>query len=57
MDGRELVKAIRADAKLSRLPVHLVTADAEARRQAGSDGFTGVLLKPVTLDKLQALLA
>ena len=57
MDGRELVKAIRADAKLSRLPVHLVTADVEARQQAGSDGFTGVLLKPVTLDKLQALLA
>ena len=57
MDGRELVKAIRADAKLSRLPVHLVTADVEARQQAESDGFTGVLLKPITLDKLQALLA
>ena len=57
MDGRELVKAIRADAKLARLPVHLVTADVEARKEVGRDGFTGVLLKPVTLDKLQALLA
>ena len=55
MDGRELVRAIRADAKLSRLPVYLVTADVEARIQAESDGFTGVLLKPISLDKLKSL--
>ena len=55
MDGRELVRAIRADAKLSHLPVYLVTADVEARIQAESDGFTGVLLKPITLEKLRSL--
>ena len=55
MDGRELVQAIRADAKLSHLPVYLVTADVEARTQAEADGFTGVLLKPLTLEKLGAL--
>ena len=55
MDGRELVRAIRADAKLSRLPVYLVTADVEARIQSESDGFTGVLLKPITLEKLGSL--
>ena len=55
MDGRDLVRAIRADAKLARLPVYLVTADVEARLQAASDGFTGVLLKPITMDKLKAV--
>jgi signal transduction histidine kinase len=57
MDGTGLVKAIRADAEFARLPVHLVTADVEARKQALADGFTGILLKPITLDRLQALFA
>ena len=57
MDGRELLCAIRADARLSRLPVYLVTADVEARNQTESDAFTDVLLKPVTLEKLQSLLS
>ena len=55
MDGRELVRAIRADAKLAHLPVYLVTADVEARIQAEADGFTGILLKPLTLEKLRSL--
>ena len=55
MDGHELVRAIRADAKLSHLPVYLVTADVEARMQTESDGFTGILLKPITLEKLKSL--
>lgn len=56
MDGRALVHAVRADAKLAGLPVYLVTADVEARSQAESDGFTGVLFKPITLDGLRAVL-
>ena len=55
MDGREMVQAIRADTELSRLPVYLVTADVESRIQAESDGFTGILLKPLSLDKLRSL--
>ena len=55
MDGNELAHAIRSDAKLARLPVYLVTADVESRNQAESNGFTGVLLKPITLEKLQKL--
>ena len=43
MDGSELVRAIRADAKLSRLPVYLVTADVEARRPPLVAGFTNAL--------------
>ena len=56
MDGSELVRAIRADAKFADLPVYLVTAAVEARNQVESDGFTGILLKPVSLDNLKALL-
>lgn len=55
LDGRGLVQAIRADASLAHLPVHLVTADVEARAQATADGFTGLLLKPITLDGLLSL--
>ena len=57
MDGRGLVKAIRADAKLSHLPVYLVTADVEVRGQTESDGFTDILLKPVKLENLRSLFA
>ncbi|MBQ9344550.1 MAG: response regulator [Kiritimatiellae bacterium] len=55
MDGRDLVRAIRADPALAPLPVYLVTADVEARNQAEADGFTGVFLKPIPLNSLQAL--
>ena len=55
MDGCELVRAIRADARLAHLPVYLVTADVESRGQAETDGFTGILLKPVTLEKLRTV--
>ena len=57
MDGRGLVKAIRADAKLSHLPVYLVTADVEVRGQTESDGFTDILLKPIKLENLRSLFA
>ena len=56
MDGHDLIKAIRGDGKLSHMPVFLITADVEARSQAESDGFNGILLKPVTLDKIRPLL-
>ena len=57
MDGYGLVRSVRSKAKLSALPVYLVTADVEARTQAERCGFTGILLKPITLDKLQSLFA
>jgi len=55
LDGYGLVRAIRSVPKLSRLPVYLVTADVEARKHAESSGFTDILLKPITLDKLKTL--
>ncbi len=57
MDGAGLVKQIRADASLRSLRVIAVTADVEFKAKAPSVGFDGVLLKPVTADKLTALLA
>ena len=57
MDGNELVHAIRTDARLKALPVYLLTADVEARSQAEASGFSGILLKPITLEKLRTLFA
>ena len=56
MDGAGLVKAIRADARLASLPVYVVTADVEMLKQFEAAGFTGVALKPITVDKLKNIL-
>ena len=57
MDGQKLIESIRADAKLAHLPVYLITADVEAYGQSGPNEFNDILLKPITLDKLQVLFA
>lgn len=56
LDGEGLVKAVRADESLAQLPVHLITADVEAVANWRELGFSGILLKPVTLEKLKSLL-
>ena len=55
MDGLGLVRGIRADRRFAHIPVYLLTADVEARSLSETDGFTGVLIKPITLEKLNAL--
>ena len=50
--GVELVKALRADARFCRIPVFAVTADAEFVRDERSAIFDGILLKPITYDRL-----
>ncbi len=55
MDGRRLVQSIRSDARFSKLPVYAVTADVETNKQCADAGFTGILLKPLTLGKLRTL--
>ena len=57
MDGYALCREIRADPALSKLRVHAVTADVEARKLALSRGFDGLLLKPITADTLARFLA
>ncbi|MBR5548097.1 MAG: amino acid permease [Kiritimatiellae bacterium] len=57
LDGEGLVKAIRANPKLASLRVVAVTADVEYQTKAAAAGFDGILLKPVTSDKLLKMLA
>ena len=55
MNGRELIEKIRADKRFANLPVYAVTADVEEQKTFSERGFTGVLLKPLTIDKLSSL--
>ena len=55
MDGEGLVRAIRANSKLSDLPVYVLTADVEMQKTFENAGFTGLLLKPVTFDGLRRI--
>jgi two-component system chemotaxis response regulator CheY len=56
LDGAGLVAAIRADPRLSSLPVEVITADVELQESYASKGFDGLMLKPVTPDALKPLL-
>jgi CheY-like chemotaxis protein len=53
LDGEGLVKAIRASEKLKTLPVHVVTADVELAKRHVEVGFTSILLKPITVEKIR----
>ena len=57
MNGMEFIEKLRADPRFSRLPVFALTADTEFRADARTDLFTGVLLKPVTYEKLVKVFA
>jgi len=56
MDGLELLKSIRADANLYKIPVLLVTAEAKkeniiAAAQAGVNGFVVKPFRAITLEE------
>ena len=55
LDGVELVKRIRADARLAHLKICSLTADVEALTTYKKQGFDMLLLKPVTLEKVTEL--
>jgi len=52
MNGLEFIAKLRGDARFIHLPVFAVTADTEARQDARANLFTGILIKPMTSDKL-----
>ena len=56
LDGTELVKAIRADPVLASLRVIAVTADTEFQGSVADLGFDGLLLKPITIERLSGIL-
>ena len=56
LDGAGLVKAVRANPALAGMRVVVVTADVEFRHKYAGIGFDGILLKPITSDKLAEVL-
>jgi two-component system, chemotaxis family, chemotaxis protein CheY len=54
MNGIELLRAIRADARLKHLPVLMVTAEAKRDNivLAAQEGASGYVVKPFTASKL-----
>jgi two-component system, chemotaxis family, chemotaxis protein CheY len=55
MTGLELLKAIRADAALAKLPVLMVTAEAKREQiiEAAQAGVNGYIIKPFTAQTLE----
>jgi two-component system chemotaxis response regulator CheY len=56
MQGLELLKAVRSDPRLAKLPVLLVTAEAKRDQivEAAQAGVSGYVLKPFTAQTLKA---
>jgi two-component system chemotaxis response regulator CheY len=55
MQGIDLLRAIRADARLRRIPVLMVTAEAKRENilEAAQAGVNGYIVKPFTADTLR----
>ena len=55
MTGIELLKAVRADGKLAKLPVLMVTAEAKREQivEAAQAGVNGYVVKPFTANTLK----
>jgi len=57
MNGLELIEKLRADPRFKNLKVFAVTADTEAKQDARTKLFTGILFKPITYNNLVAALS
>jgi two-component system, chemotaxis family, chemotaxis protein CheY len=55
MPGLELLKAVRANPKLAKLPVLMVTAEAKREQiiEAAQAGVNGYIIKPFTAEVLK----
>jgi two-component system chemotaxis response regulator CheY len=55
MTGIELLKSIRADPALAKIPVLMVTAEAKREQivEAAQSGVNGYIIKPFTADALK----
>jgi len=58
MAGLALLKAVRADARLAKLPVLMLTAEAKREQivEAAQAGVNGYAIKPFTAETLKAKL-
>jgi len=52
MDGRKMLQELRADPQFRSLNVIAITADVDARDECMELGFSDVIFKPVTLNKI-----
>jgi CheY-like chemotaxis protein len=57
LNGVELIQRLRADPRLSAIPIVVLSGDRDARRQADALGARGFLAKPVELEALLAAVA
>jgi two-component system, chemotaxis family, chemotaxis protein CheY len=59
MPGLELLKYVRADPKLAKMPVLMVTAEAKREQivEAAQAGVSGYIIKPFTAQTLSEKLA
>jgi len=55
MPGLELLKQVRADSKLAKLPVLMLTAEAKREQiiEAAQAGVSGYVIKPFTAETLK----
>ena len=55
MSGLDLIKAVRSDAKLAKLPVLMLTAEAKREQiiEAAQAGVSGYVIKPFTAQTLK----
>ena len=55
MPGLDLLKAVRGDAKLAKLPVLMLTAEAKREQiiEAAQNGVNGYIIKPFTAQTLE----
>ena len=56
MGGEGLIREIRSREQWMDLPVYAVTADIEVQKTCRDLGFTGILLKSITLHLLRTVL-
>jgi signal transduction histidine kinase/CheY-like chemotaxis protein/PAS domain-containing protein len=52
MDGRVLLQELRADPRFQSLNVIAITADIDAKEECMDLGFSDVIFKPVTIEKI-----
>ncbi len=55
MPGLDLIKAVRADARLGKMPVLMLTAEAKREQiiEAAQAGVNGYVIKPFTAETLK----
>ena len=57
INGIEFIEKLREDSRFDHLPVFALTADTEFQHDVRKNLFTGILLKPLTYDKLVQVFA